>query len=342
MFSKYIDFMKKNYKPNFTYQDFAKDFTAELFNATEWSLLFKDSGAKYVVLTSKHHDGFALWPSSKSFSWNSVDIGPKRDIVGELASNIRQNTDITFGLYYSLFEWFNRMYLTDKNRNFLENSYVEDKVWPEIKEIIERYHPSVLWSDGDWEPGPDYWKSTELLAWLYNESPVKNTVVTNDRWGSGILCKHGDFFTCQDRYNPGTLKKHKWENAFTLDKTSWGHRFDTKLSDYMTSEELIAEIVTTVSCNGNVLVNVGPTKSGTIMPIFEERLRDMGHWLKMNGEAIYSSKYWTYQNDTKTPGVWYTTKSSPNLKNRIIVYAMILNYPYETNSIQLEALYKKN
>ena len=79
---KLVDFMKNNYKPDFTYADFAEDFTAELFDPTYWTEVFKASGAKYVVLTSKHHEGFTLWPSKYSFSWNAMDVGPKRDLVG--------------------------------------------------------------------------------------------------------------------------------------------------------------------------------------------------------------------------------------------------------------------
>lgn len=79
---RYVEFMQQNYRPGFTYQEFANDFRAELFNATEWASIFELSGARYVVLTSKHHDGYALWPSKYSFGWNSVDIGPHRDIIG--------------------------------------------------------------------------------------------------------------------------------------------------------------------------------------------------------------------------------------------------------------------
>ena len=79
---KYRDFMIKRYPPNFTYQDFAKEFTAEFYNATEWSEILKSSGAQYVVLTSKHHEGYTMWPSKYSFSWNSGDVGPNRDLVG--------------------------------------------------------------------------------------------------------------------------------------------------------------------------------------------------------------------------------------------------------------------
>ncbi|XP_055911229.1 putative alpha-L-fucosidase [Eupeodes corollae] len=333
----YIDFMKNNYRPGFTYQEFAKEFTAELFNSTQWALLFQDSGAKYVVLTSKHHDGFALWPSSRSFSWNSKDVGPGIDIIGELSTAIREKTSIRFGLYYSLFEWFNRLYVEDKLHIFLENKYVQDKVLPELRELVELYGPEVIWSDGDWEAPPPYWNSTDFIAWLYNESPVRDTVVTNDRWGFATHCLHGDFWTCSDRYNPGVLQPHKWENAFTLDKTSWGQRYDTTLADYMTSKELIKELVTTVSCGGNILVNVGPTKYGTILPIFEERLRDMGKWLRINGEAIYGTKPWAYQNDTVTPGVWYTSNQMPNGGTN--VYAIILDYPYDSNEIDLFALH---
>ncbi|CAD7082191.1 unnamed protein product [Hermetia illucens] len=336
----YVDFMTENYKPDFTYQDFASDFTAELFNASEWAQLFADSGARYVVLISKHHDGYALWPSRYSFSWNAQDVGPKRNIIGELASAIRSDTSIHFGLYYSLFEWFNRMYLDDKLHLFLRDEYVQNKVLPELHELIETFHPDVLWSDGDWEAPPPYWNATEFIAWLYNDSPVRDTIVTNDRWGIGTACTHGDFYTCRDRYNPGVLQKHKWENALTIDKTSWGHRSDTKLKNFLSAKELITELVTTVSCGGNMNVNVGPTKAGTIEVIFEERLRQMGKWLSINGEAIYSSKPWKYQNDTVTKGVWYTTTKSDNSSDRSHVYAMILDYPYDTNTIDLCALGK--
>lgn len=79
-----VDFMKNNYPPNWSYADFAADFTAEFYNATQWAELFEKSGAKYIVLTTKHHEGFTMWPSPNSFNWNSMDVGPKRDIVGEL------------------------------------------------------------------------------------------------------------------------------------------------------------------------------------------------------------------------------------------------------------------
>lgn len=202
-YDEYVNYMKSNYKPSFTYQDFASDFTAELFNATEWALLFAQSGARYVVLTSKHHEGYTLWPSKYTYSWNSVDVGPHRDIIGELSTAIRKNTKLTFGVYYSLFEWFNRLYNDDKLHVFLKHEYVDNKVWPELKELINTYKPEVLWSDGDWEAPDGYWKAKEFLTWLYNESPVRDTVVTNDRWGIGTLCLHGDFYTCSDRYNPG-------------------------------------------------------------------------------------------------------------------------------------------
>ncbi|XP_001661015.2 putative alpha-L-fucosidase [Aedes aegypti] len=342
-YENYVEFMTKNFKPGFTYQDFASDFTAELFNATEWALLFAKSGARYVVLTSKHHEGFTLWPSKYTFSWNSLDVGPHRDILGELSTAIRNNTKLTFGVYYSLFEWFNRLYEDDKLHVFLKHDYVDFKVWPELKELITKYKPEVLWSDGDWEAPDGYWKAKEFFTWLYNESPVRDTIVTNDRWGIGTLCLHGDFRTCHDRYNPGVLQPHKWENALTIDKKSWGHRQDARLEDFMTSEELIAEIASTVSCGGNILINVGPTKYGTIDAIFEERLTHMGRWLKTNGEAIYKSRPWTYQNDTATPNVWYTSKTLKTVDegvNFTNVYAIVLNYPFKTNSVVLGALDK--
>uniref|UniRef100_A0A0A9XZC1 alpha-L-fucosidase n=4 Tax=Lygus hesperus TaxID=30085 RepID=A0A0A9XZC1_LYGHE len=192
-----------------------------------------------------------------------------------------------------------------------------------MRELINSYKPEMLWSDGDWEAPSDYWRSPEFLAWLYNDSPVKDSVVVNDRWGSDTLCKHGDTYTCQDRYNPGTLQQHKWENAMTIDKSTWGFNRASNLDDYMTAQELIDEIVSTVSCGGNIVINVGPAKDGTINPIFQDRLNEVGKWLKVNGEAIYSTKPWdNCQNDTATSDVWYTVN-----KNGADVYVMMLRWP---------------
>lgn len=126
--TSYVDFMNQNYPPGFTYQQFAPELKAELFNATAWTELFAASGAKYVVLTSKHHDGYSLWPSRYSFGWNSVDVGPHRDVVGELAKAVRADGRMRFGLYHSLFEWFNPMYLADKAAEFRTQEFVEKKV----------------------------------------------------------------------------------------------------------------------------------------------------------------------------------------------------------------------
>ncbi|XP_063920777.1 plasma alpha-L-fucosidase-like [Zophobas morio] len=318
---EYVKFMKENYPPTFTYQDFAKEFTAEFFDPEEWVNLFVKSGAKYVVLTSKHHEGYTLWPSEYSHNWNADDVGSHRDLVGDLANAVRQ-TNLHFGLYHSLFEWFDPLYNEDKSNKFTTSKFVDTKLIPEMKELVNTYQPEILWSDGDGEALDAYWKSTEFLAWLYNESPVKETVITNDRWGYNVGCKHGGFFTCADRYNPGHLLPHKWENCMTIDKVSWGYRRNAVASDILSIHELIVTLTETISCGGNILINVGPTKEGTIIPVFQERLLQLGHWLSINGEAIYESNAWSVQNDYFTSGVWYTVKEP-------IVYAIVLNWPHD-------------
>nr|CAH7755773.1 unnamed protein product [Callosobruchus chinensis] len=225
----YVHFMKENYAPDFKYQEFAKDFHAELFDPQQWARIFKRSGARYVVLTSKHHEGYTLWPSKYSYSWNSKDVGPGRDIVGELSRAVRDE-HLTFGLYHSLYEWFNPMYLSDKATNFTTTEFVDNKVIPEMRELVEQYKPSIIWSDGDWEANDTYWKATDFLAWLYNKSPVRDEVLVNDRWGIGTPCKHGDIYTCKDRYNPGKSGSQKSSNK----------RFSNKMQTAAISCSLLA------------------------------------------------------------------------------------------------------
>ncbi|KAK2160601.1 hypothetical protein LSH36_129g00052 [Paralvinella palmiformis] len=318
-----VDFMKKNYPPGFTYADFASQFTAEFYQPDHWADIIEASGAKYIVLITKHHDGFTNWPSNVSFNWNSMDVGPKRDLVGELATAIRKKKGIHLGLYHSLFEWFNPLYLKDKANNFTTRYFPVEKSLPELYELVNTYKPDIIWSDGD-NPTWTYWKSPEFIAWLYNDSPVKDTIVTNDRWGD-VLCKHGDFWTCHDRFNPGHIIPHKWENCMTIDRGSWGYRRNIDLNTFLTIEELVATMVETVSCGGNLLMNVGPTHDGRIIPIFEERLRQVGQWLKVNGEAIYGTKPWSHQNDTVTKHLWYTSKK--NSAGGVDVYAITLEWP---------------
>ncbi|CAH8680514.1 unnamed protein product [Schistosoma rodhaini] len=301
------EYMRRYYEPDFAYANFAKQFHAEFFQPDKWADLFQKSGARYVVLTAKHHEGFCNWPSITSWQWNSMDIGPNRDLVGDLATSIRKRTKLRFGVYHSLFEWFNPLYLHDKANNFTTQTFVEQKTMPELYDLVLRYKPEVIWSDGD--AGPDtYWNSTQFLAWLYNESPVKDTVVTNDRWGDGCICKHGGYYSCDDRFHPGKLVKHKWENCMTLDCCSWGFRREITLDKILTPEQLISEVIETVTFGGNILINVGPTSYGTISPIYEERLLQLGEWLSINGEGIYATQPWRIQKEPNYDFVWYTYK----------------------------------
>ncbi|KAF5278086.1 hypothetical protein FQR65_LT03602 [Abscondita terminalis] len=319
-----VKFMKQNYPPNFTYQDFAKDFTAEFFDPAAWAKLFQKSGARYVVLTSKHHEGYTMWPSQYSFNWNAQDSYTFKTL-GDLANAVRA-ANLRFGVYHSLYEWFNPLYLSDQRSNFTKNNFMVNKILPEMVELVQMYQPEVMWSDGDWEANDTYWKSTEFLAWLYNESPVKDTVVANDRWGRGISCHHGDFYTCEDRFNPGVLQKHKWENAMTIDKQSWGYRRNANYEDFYTVKELITILAETVSCGGNLLMNVGPTHDGRIDPIFQDRLLNLGEWLNVNGDAIYESRPWSVQNDSISR-VWFTSKKD-------LIYGIVLDWPTD-NTLKL-------
>ncbi len=274
---------------NQSYYDLAKYFKAELFDPTAWANLIQKSGAKYVVLTSKHHDGFCLWPSKIGdrdwgFPWNSTEIGPKKDLVGEFFAAIRK-TDVVPGLYYSLFEWYNPLFL--KNRK----EFAVRHTIPQMKDLINTYKPEVLWTDGDWDLKDTAWHSMQFLAWLYNDSPVKNSIVTYDRWGAGDKFHHGGVYTPE--YQPGVdLKGHYFEESQGMGY-SYGYNRAENIEDYSTAQSLILELIDIVSRGGNFLLDIGPKADGTIPPIMQERLLEIGKWLSVNGDAIYGTHPWT-------------------------------------------------
>ncbi|XP_064028512.1 tissue alpha-L-fucosidase [Pogoniulus pusillus] len=324
----YERFVRLRYPPGITYAAFAPRFTARDFQPRQWAQLFRRAGARYVVLTTKHHEGFTNWGSPVSWNWNSVDTGPHRDLVGELGQALRES-NIHYGLYYSLLEWFHPLYLADKESGFKTQNFIAKKTMPELHDLVLKYKPDLIWSDGDWEAPDSYWNSTSFLAWLYNDSPVKDTVVVNDRWGKNCACHHGGYYNCADKYKPGSLPAHKWEMCSSIDRLSWGYRSSMNLTELMDVASIIQELVETVSFGGNYLLNVGPTKEGVIVPIFQERLLALGRWLDTNGEAIYESKPWRVQMENGTDRVWYTSKEPA-------VYAIFLTWPQD-NILQLSS-----
>jgi len=281
-------FHRANYGQDFQYADFAARFKCELFDPNEWADIFRRSGARYVVLTSKHHDGFCLWPSKEANKtwgrpWNSVDVGPHRDLLGDLTRAVRAR-GLKMGFYYSLYEWFNPLWRIDRKR------YVTDHMWPQFKDVVTRYKPSIIFADGEWDMTDGEWRTPELLAWLFNESPCKDEVVINDRWGKGIRHKHGGYYTTE--YGAGLAAgSGPWEENRGIGY-SFGYNRNEPLSNYRTTGELVLMLTDLVSRGGNLLLDVGPTGDGRIPLIMQSRLVEMGQWLAVNGEAIYATRPW--------------------------------------------------
>jgi alpha-L-fucosidase len=192
------------------------------------------------------------------------------------------------GFYYSLYEWYNPVYQSDLP------AYVNEHMIPQMKDLVTRYTPDILWTDGEWDKPSKDWKSEEFLAWLYNESPVKDKIVVNDRWGSETRSKHGGFYTTEygligDKEGIDNVVPHVWEECRGIG-TSFGFNRTEGLSDYSTAGQLIRLLISTVSSGGNLLLDIGPASDGTIPVIMQQRLMEIGRWLKINGEAIYSTR----------------------------------------------------
>jgi len=300
---------QKYFGANFTYQDFAPMFKAEYFDPDQWAELFKKSGAKYVVLTSKHHGGFALWPSKQSPNWNSMDMGPHLDIIGELSKSVREK-GLHMGLYYSLLEWNQPLYNPETIHEWVDTHMI-----PQMKNLVNTYKPEIIFADGEWDYTSDKLKSEQFLAWLYNESPVKQSVVVNDRWGKETRSKHGDYYTTEydlvhNTKGIGEKATHPWEESRGIG-TSYGYNQFETTENYFTSRQLIHLLIEKVSNGGNLLLNIGPRADGIIPVIMQERLLAIGEWLKVNGDAIYGTTAWQNRpQDTINKDVSYTVKGN--------------------------------
>jgi alpha-L-fucosidase len=291
---------RDTYGEDFAYDDFIPRFTARKFDPRAWVELFRDAGAQYHVLTSKHHEGFALWDTKLS-DRNAVKMGPKRDLVKELfEASRRYAPELHRGLYFSMPEWFNPdnpwMGHAPRNPYTLDpvpytgytagKDFVRDYQAPQMLELIHGYDPELIWCDIG---GVN--DSLHVLAEYFNHAknrarPIDVTV--NNR--SGIAFH--DFTTPEYTTYDNTVVA-KWESSRGLDPFSYGYNQATPDDAYMTAEEVVHSLVDIVSKNGNFLLDIGPRADGTIAPILQTRLRETGAWLKVNGEAIYGTTYWS-------------------------------------------------
>lgn len=315
-------FHNKNYGPTFTYRNFGSLFRAELFDPERWADLFARSGARYVVLTAKHHNGYCLWPTTAPYKqqWNSGVVGPHRDLVGDLARAVRAR-HLRMGLYYSLLEWESTPTTRRPSGYYLppaeiaryqipEAQYVEQNSLYQLKELVTRYQPALLFADGEWDRPTSYWRSPEFLAWLYNYAPNKEEVVVNDRWGQGTRGQHGGYYTSEyasDNEQVGPA--HAWEESRGMGQ-SYGFNRAENIDDYRTSAQLVHQLIDIVSRGGNLLLNIGPAADGTIPVLMQERLVDIGQWLALNGEAIYGTTPWPpgAPVNKQPPTFYYTAK----------------------------------
>jgi alpha-L-fucosidase len=312
--SKVYDHHIKTYGPltEFGYKDFIPMFKAEKFNAEEWLALFKESGIKYIVPVAEHHDGFSLY-DSKFNKWNSVNMGPERDIIGEL-KKASQNHGLHFGLSSHRAEnaWFfnggleipsdvqDPQYKSlygelleapggqtpdcPEGAGFNENSI--NNWLKHTYEIVDMYEPELFWFD--WTVGKYPFQSTfyQFMAYYYNNAvDWDKGVVVNTKFGYGDNIQVFDI----ERGKSDKARDFPWQTDTSIGKKSWGY---IEGEENKTPNQIIDDFVDIVSKNGNLLLNIGPKADGTITDEQQAVLREIGRWLKVNGEAIYATRPW--------------------------------------------------
>jgi alpha-L-fucosidase len=319
---------REHFGADFDYYRFAETFNREnrKWSPKEWAELFRDTGARYVVLTTKHHDGFALWPSTTPNPHMPPDkIHADRDLVGELTRAVRLN-GMRMGVYYSGgFDWtfvpgpFHNQTEASAGSGTPQTEEYAHYTDAQYRELIERYKPDILWNDIRY---PAKGKALDLFAKFYNTVPKG---VINDRWSP---FKHTDVTTPEYKTLSAIAPK-TWEECRGLGQ-SFGYNRAEGPEETIAPDKLIALLADIVSKNGNLLLDVGPEADGTIPAIQVERLRALGAWLKQNGEAIFATRPWDRAEGKTTDGieVRFTRKGK-------IVYGILLSKP-SGSSVVLE------
>ena len=276
------------------YQFYVDRFNPVKFHPEQWVDLAREAGVKYMVVTSKHHDGFCIF-DSRYTDYGIMRSAYGKDALGMLAKAAHRK-GMPLGFYYSIMDWHHPDYLPRRTWEIGRSSegaslerYVTQYMKKQVEELVRKYDPAILWFDGEWEHSNEEQHAFEVESTLLK---LKPSILINDR-----LFKrapgHGDFGT-PENYVPATGVRNEdgtprlWEACYTMNFNSWGYNhYET---EFHSATQLIRQLVEIVSKGGNLLLNVGPTPDGEIQPEFVARLKAIGRWLKTNGESIYGTR----------------------------------------------------
>jgi len=284
--------------PRPEYDQFVGQFNPVKFNATAWARLARRAGMKYLVITSKHHDGFALWDSKVS-DYDVMATPFHRDILKELSSACRQQ-DVRFCTYHSIMDWHHPDYLPRRewekvNRPTAGADFDRFRVYlkGQLQEIVNGYHPGVLWFDGEWEDTWTHAMGQDLDDYVrgLNQNIIINNRVDKGRHGMAGQTKdggyRGDFGTPEQEIPDQGLPGVDWESCMTMNR-HWG--WNAADTQWKSTEDLVRKLIDIASKGGNFLLNIGPRPDGTFPDQAVERLEGMGRWMEKNHDAIYGTQ----------------------------------------------------
>ncbi|MDQ8208233.1 alpha-L-fucosidase [Coraliomargarita sp. SDUM461003] len=267
------------------YIPLAADFRPDALDADAWVKRAKEAGMQYMVITTKHHEGFCLWDSE----YTEYDLGEandfQRDILGELKAAC-DKYGVKFGTYYSIIDWHHSSQRAEQATNRPPMRDKEGYVTymkAQLKELIDRYDPAIMWFDGDWTPWWTMEDGVDLYNYLRELSPH---MIINNRVAKRKQFKR-DFGT-PENFTPGAALDHVWESCWTVNH-SWGFKkSDTK---WKSTEELIQKLIDIVVKGGNLLLNVGPQADGSWPEMSIQQFEEMGAWTSAHSEALYGAEF---------------------------------------------------
>ncbi|WP_139956724.1 alpha-L-fucosidase [Flavicella sediminum] len=315
------------------YEAYAKQFNPKEFDAKKWAKIMKDAGMKYVVITSKHHDGFALW-DSKISNYDIVDHSVYgKDLLKALSKACKEE-GIKFGLYHSIMDWHHPMAQGKNYPNYDERDslrinpefpkYYENYLKAQLKELIENYDPEIIWFDGEWIPSYTHEMGLELYQYLRELKPsiIINNRVDKGRQGmQGMNSSEGKYigdFGTPEQEILESSPDVDWESCMTMNDT-WGFKINDH--NWKSTKTLVHNLIDVVAKGGNYLLNVGPNANGEIPKASIERLSEIGKWIHVNGEAIYHTEKLKHH-FKQGESIRYIKK-----KNSATIYAVSLEKP---------------